>query len=137
MENSDELRQRAERYRRMALSITDAQATEALKELAAEYDALATALEAQTARLGWRIRLAGANPIRLVRWCRRRRTVGVRAIPALLNALRDRGTQRGHLGSKFGFGGLQESLGRPHSAPNFSAVPAKATGGWCALHPFR
>ena len=35
MERSDELRQRAERYRRMALSITDAQATEALKELAA------------------------------------------------------------------------------------------------------
>ena len=46
MESSDELRQRAERYRRMALSITDVQATEALKELAAEYDALATALEA-------------------------------------------------------------------------------------------
>jgi hypothetical protein len=46
MERSDELRQRAERYRRMALSITDAQATEALKELAAECDALAATLDA-------------------------------------------------------------------------------------------
>ena len=46
MERSDELRQRAERYRRMALSITDGQATEALKELAAECDALAATLEA-------------------------------------------------------------------------------------------
>jgi hypothetical protein len=46
MESSDELRERAGRYRRMALSITDAQATEALKELAAEYEALAATLEA-------------------------------------------------------------------------------------------
>jgi hypothetical protein len=45
MESSDELRQRAERYRRMALSVSDGQAIEALKELAAECDALA-ALEA-------------------------------------------------------------------------------------------
>jgi hypothetical protein len=47
MESSDELRQRAERYRRMALfSVTDGQAIEALKELAVECDALATTLEA-------------------------------------------------------------------------------------------
>jgi hypothetical protein len=46
MESSDELRQRADRYRRMALSLTDAQAIEALEELAAEYDALAVMLEA-------------------------------------------------------------------------------------------
>jgi hypothetical protein len=47
MESSDELRQRAERYRRMALfSVTDGQAIEALNELAAECDALAGALEA-------------------------------------------------------------------------------------------
>lgn len=45
METSDELRQRAERYRRMALSVTDGQAIEALKELAAEFDALAATLE--------------------------------------------------------------------------------------------
>jgi hypothetical protein len=46
MESSDELRQRAERYRRIAHSITDGQAVEALNELAAEYDALAATLEA-------------------------------------------------------------------------------------------
>ena len=46
MENSDELRQRAERYRRMALSMTDERAIEALQELAAECDALAATLEA-------------------------------------------------------------------------------------------
>ena len=46
MESPDELRQRADRYRRMALSVTDEQAIEALKELAAEYDALAATLEA-------------------------------------------------------------------------------------------
>jgi hypothetical protein len=46
MESSDELRQRAERYRRLALSATDGQAIEALKDLAVEYDALAEALEA-------------------------------------------------------------------------------------------
>ena len=52
MENSDELRQRAERYRRMALSVTDGQAIEALKELAAEYDALASGTGGGSARLG-------------------------------------------------------------------------------------
>ena len=46
VESSEELRQRADRYRRMALSVTDDQAIEALKELAAEYDALAAMLEA-------------------------------------------------------------------------------------------
>lgn len=45
MESPLELRQRAERYRRLALSATDRQAIEALKELATEYDALAAALE--------------------------------------------------------------------------------------------
>ena len=52
MESSNELRQRAERYRRMALSITNAQATVALNELAAEFDALAATLEAAAGRLG-------------------------------------------------------------------------------------
>jgi hypothetical protein len=46
MDSPQELRQRAERYRRMALSITDEQATEALEELASECDALAATLEA-------------------------------------------------------------------------------------------
>ena len=46
MESSDELRERAERYRRIAHSMSDGQAIEALKELAAEYDALAATLEA-------------------------------------------------------------------------------------------
>ena len=46
MESSDDLRQKAERYRRIALSMTDEQGFEALQELAAEYDALAATLEA-------------------------------------------------------------------------------------------
>jgi hypothetical protein len=89
MESSDELRQRAERYRRMALSVSDEQAIETLKELAAEFDALAATLDAGQAQgqapLGRMIRLRGANPIRLTGWCRRG-TLGVQEIPALLNA---------------------------------------------------
>jgi hypothetical protein len=50
MESLHELRQRAERYRRLALFLTDKQAAEALKELAAECDALAAELET-TSRL--------------------------------------------------------------------------------------
>jgi hypothetical protein len=46
MESPDELRQKAERYRRLARSMDDRQLVEALKELALEYDAVAATLDA-------------------------------------------------------------------------------------------
>jgi 7,8-dihydro-6-hydroxymethylpterin-pyrophosphokinase len=45
MESSAALRQRAERYRRMALAVTDRLAIQALNELAATYEAQAKRLE--------------------------------------------------------------------------------------------
>ncbi len=45
MEDARELRGKAERYRRMALIINDAQAIVALYELADEFEALASSLE--------------------------------------------------------------------------------------------
>ena len=45
MESPASLRQRAERYRRMVLTVTDQRATEALNELAADYEAQAERLE--------------------------------------------------------------------------------------------
>ena len=47
MESPASLRQRAERYRRMVLTVTDQRATEALNELAADYEAQAERLEAK------------------------------------------------------------------------------------------
>ena len=47
MESPASLRQRAERYRRMALTVTDQRATEALNELTTEYEAQAKRLEAK------------------------------------------------------------------------------------------
>jgi hypothetical protein len=46
MEGSDELREKAKTYRRLALTITDRQAVKALRDLADEYEALAIKLEA-------------------------------------------------------------------------------------------
>jgi hypothetical protein len=49
MKSAAELREAAQRYRQMATTITDRQTIEALHELAAEYEALADRLDAQTA----------------------------------------------------------------------------------------
>jgi flagellar biosynthesis regulator FlbT len=46
MESPTELRSRAERYRKIALTVTDPRTLEALKELAALYEAEADRLEA-------------------------------------------------------------------------------------------
>ena len=46
MESPQQLRARAERYRYLASIVSDAQAIEALRELATQYDAAAAALEA-------------------------------------------------------------------------------------------
>jgi hypothetical protein len=46
MKSAAELREAARRYREMAMTITDLQTTEALRELAEEYDALAASLDA-------------------------------------------------------------------------------------------
>ena len=43
---ADELREQADRYRAMALRITDTQAIKALEDLANEYEALAEKMEA-------------------------------------------------------------------------------------------
>jgi hypothetical protein len=47
MDSPHELRARAERYKQMASRITDPQALEALRELAAGYEAIAAELEAK------------------------------------------------------------------------------------------
>jgi len=45
MDSPHELREKAERYRRLVSAVTDAQALRALHELAAHYDAMAAELE--------------------------------------------------------------------------------------------
>jgi hypothetical protein len=47
MEDPEELRDKAERYRRMALQFNDPRTINALNELAREYDAVAARLEQQ------------------------------------------------------------------------------------------
>ena len=49
MKMPHELRSEAQRYRRLVVGITDRRATEALKELATEYDELAGHLEREQA----------------------------------------------------------------------------------------
>ena len=44
MDSPQELRERAERYRRLAKAVTDPQALKALQELATEYEATAAEL---------------------------------------------------------------------------------------------
>ena len=46
MDSPHDLRARAERYRRLVSTVTDAQALDALRELATRYEAMAAALEA-------------------------------------------------------------------------------------------
>jgi hypothetical protein len=45
MNSPHELREKAERYRRLIPTVTDAQALEALRELAARYEEMAAELE--------------------------------------------------------------------------------------------
>jgi hypothetical protein len=48
MERPHELRERAERYRQLAATVSDPQALTALRELAARYEVMAAELEAAT-----------------------------------------------------------------------------------------
>ena len=134
MESSDELRQRAERYRRMALSITDAQATEALNELAAEFDALAATLEAAAGPLGVEDQASG-NPSDPACGLVSPGNSGRPGDPGFAECARR--PRRSAPPSR-----RQIRLSKPLRRPgwpafppaNFFVVPAKATGGWCALH---
>jgi hypothetical protein len=50
MKSAAELREAARRYRQMAMTITDPRTTEALRELAEEYEALADRLDGTQAK---------------------------------------------------------------------------------------